>query len=34
MANPFEDPESSCFVLMNEEGRHSLRPAISPVPDG
>ncbi|MFD4532982.1 MbtH family protein [Kitasatospora sp. NPDC058397] len=34
MANPFEDPDASYLVLVNDEGQHSLWPAFGPVPDG
>ncbi|MEU6919494.1 MbtH family NRPS accessory protein, partial [Streptomyces sp. NPDC002285] len=27
MANPFENDEASYFVLVNDEGQHSLWPA-------
>jgi MbtH protein len=32
--NPFEDLEASYFVLINEEGQHSLWPVFADVPDG
>jgi MbtH protein len=32
--NPFEDPEASYFVLINDEGQHSLWPVFSDVPEG
>ncbi|CAM5356884.1 MULTISPECIES: MbtH family protein [Streptomyces] len=32
--NPFEDPEGSYLVLVNDEGQHSLWPAFAEVPDG
>ncbi len=34
MANPFEDPDASYKVLVNDEGQHSLWPDAQPVPDG
>lgn len=34
MTNPFEDPDASYFVLINEEGQHSLWPVFADVPDG
>ncbi|MEU4893438.1 MbtH family protein [Streptomyces sp. NPDC044780] len=32
--NPFEDPEGTYHVLVNDEGQHSLWPAFVEVPDG
>ncbi len=32
--NPFEDPDASYLVLVNEEGQHSLWPIFADVPDG
>lgn len=32
--NPFEDPEGTYLVLVNDEGQHSLWPAFIDVPDG
>ena len=32
--NPFEDPEAKYFVLINDEGQHSLWPVFADVPDG
>ena len=32
--NPFEDPDATYFVLINEEGQHSLWPTFADVPDG
>jgi MbtH protein len=32
--NPFEDDEGRYFVLINEEGQHSLWPDFADVPDG
>ncbi|AUG80138.1 hypothetical protein CFP65_5436 [Kitasatospora sp. MMS16-BH015] len=34
MVNPFDDPEASYLVLVNDEGQHSLWPVFSPVPAG
>ncbi|MDY0393213.1 MbtH family protein [Virgibacillus halophilus] len=34
MSNPFENPEGSYFVLVNEEGQHSLWPSFINVPHG
>ena len=34
MTNPFEDPEGSYFVLVNDEGQHSLWPNYVDVPQG
>jgi len=34
MANPFEDPEGTYLVLMNEEEQYSLWPAPIKVPGG
>jgi MbtH protein len=34
MTNPFEDPDGSYFVLINDEGQYSLWPAFIDVPDG
>jgi MbtH protein len=34
MANPFEDPDASYRVLVNDEGQHSLWPAAQPTPPG
>jgi MbtH protein len=34
MTNPFEDPDASYFVLVNDEGQHSLWPVFAEVPDG
>ncbi|SOB81283.1 MbtH family protein [Streptomyces sp. 1331.2] len=33
-SNPFEDPEGSYLVLVNDEGQHSLWPAYIDVPEG
>jgi MbtH protein len=32
--NPFEDPDANYFVLVNDEGQHSLWPVFIDVPDG
>jgi uncharacterized protein YbdZ (MbtH family) len=32
--NPFEDEDASYFVLINDEGQHSLWPVFANVPDG
>jgi MbtH protein len=34
MTNPFEDPDGSYRVLVNEEGQHSLWPEFLEVPAG
>lgn len=34
MTNPFEDPDASYVVLVNDEGQHSLWPVLVDVPDG
>ncbi|MEU4241665.1 MbtH family protein [Actinoplanes sp. NPDC026619] len=34
MTNPFEDEEGRYFVLVNDEGQHSLWPAFADVPAG
>jgi MbtH protein len=34
MTNPFEDPDASYLVLVNEEGQHSLWPVFAEVPEG
>jgi len=34
MTNPFEDPDASYFVLINDEGQHSLWPEFVEVPEG
>lgn len=33
-SNPFDDPNGTFHVLVNDEGQHSLWPAFVPVPDG
>ena len=32
--NPFEDADAKYFVLINDEGQHSLWPVFADVPDG
>ena len=32
--NPFDDPDGTFLVLVNEEGQHSLWPSFAPVPAG
>ncbi|GAA1395528.1 mycobactin NRPS accessory protein MbtH [Kitasatospora putterlickiae] len=34
MTNPFDDEDGSFFVLVNDEGQHSLWPAFAEVPAG
>ncbi|MFA1551822.1 MbtH family protein [Actinomadura chokoriensis] len=34
MANPFEDPDGTYLVLVNDEGQHSLWPSFAEVPAG
>ncbi|MER5950940.1 MbtH family protein [Streptomyces sp. NPDC001904] len=34
MANPFENDEASYYVLVNDEGQHSLWPVFAEVPAG
>ncbi|WP_411139218.1 MbtH family protein [Streptomyces sp. C10] len=34
MSNPFDNPESSFHVLLNDEGQFSLWPAGLAVPEG
>lgn len=34
MANPFDDPDGRFFVVVNDEGQHSLWPAFADVPAG
>jgi MbtH protein len=34
MTNPFDDPDASFRVLINDEGQHSLWPAFADVPAG
>ncbi|TDD88150.1 MbtH family protein [Actinomadura darangshiensis] len=34
MTNPFEDPDGTYVVLVNDEGQHSLWPTFADVPAG
>lgn len=34
MTNPFEDPDGTYLVLVNEENQHSLWPSFVDVPAG
>lgn len=34
MANPFEDDQAEYYVLVNDEGQHSLWPSFAEVPAG
>ncbi|GGY37546.1 MbtH family protein [Streptomyces djakartensis] len=34
MTNPFENPEGTYLVLVNDEGQHSLWPSFADVPAG
>jgi MbtH protein len=34
MTNPFENPDASYLVLVNDEGQHSLWPAFAGIPEG
>ncbi|MFD1547392.1 MbtH family protein [Nonomuraea guangzhouensis] len=34
MSNPFEDPQGRYYVLVNDEGQHSLWPRFADVPAG
>lgn len=34
MTNPFEDPDGTYLVLVNDEGQHSLWPSFVEVPAG
>jgi MbtH protein len=34
VTNPFEDPDASYYVLINDEGQHSLWPVFADVPEG
>jgi len=34
MTNPFEDPDGTYLVLVNDENQHSLWPEFVPVPEG
>lgn len=33
-SNPFDDPDGTFHVLVNDEGQRSLWPTFAPVPDG
>ncbi|GAA2603924.1 MbtH family protein [Streptomyces axinellae] len=33
-SNPFEDPEGTYLVLVNDEGQHSLWPSFADAPAG
>ncbi|MGW0389333.1 MbtH family protein [Streptomyces sp. NPDC003042] len=34
MSNPFDNPDGTFLVLVNDEGQHSLWPAFAQRPDG
>ncbi|WP_369237458.1 MbtH family protein [Streptomyces sp. R21] len=34
MANPFDDPDATYLVLVNDEGQYSLWPSFVEVPEG
>ncbi len=34
MTNPFEDPDGRYYVLVNDEGQHSLWPTFAELPAG
>ena len=34
MTNPFDNPDGTYLVLVNDEGQHSLWPSFVAVPDG
>ena len=34
MTNPFDDPDGTFLVLVNDEDQHSLWPEFADVPDG
>jgi MbtH protein len=34
MTNPFENPDGRYFVLLNDEGQHSLWPSFAAIPAG
>ncbi|GAB3738570.1 mycobactin NRPS accessory protein MbtH [Amycolatopsis oliviviridis] len=34
MSNPFDNEDGSFYVLVNDEGQHSLWPAFAEVPAG
>ncbi len=33
-SNPFENPDGTYLVLVNDEGQHSLWPSFAEVPEG
>jgi MbtH protein len=34
MTNPFDDPDGTFHVLVNDEGQHSLWPVFADIPAG
>lgn len=34
MTNPFEDPDGTYYVLVNDEEQHSLWPSFAEIPAG
>jgi MbtH protein len=34
MTNPFEDPDGTYVVLVNDEGQHSIWPSFIEIPPG
>ncbi|MEV6277729.1 MbtH family protein [Nocardia sp. NPDC051832] len=34
MTNPFDDPDAQFYVLINDEGQHSLWPVFAAIPTG
>jgi MbtH protein len=34
MTNPFDDPDGTFHVLVNDEGQHSLWPSFAEIPAG
>lgn len=34
MNNPFDDPDGTFFVLVNDENQHSLWPSFAEIPAG
>ncbi|WP_194816020.1 MbtH family protein [Nocardia sp. XZ_19_385] len=34
MTNPFDDPDAQFYVLINDEGEHSLWPVFAAIPTG
>ncbi|AQZ69230.1 MbtH protein [[Actinomadura] parvosata subsp. kistnae] len=34
MTNPFDDVDGTFFVLVNDEGQHSLWPVFAEIPQG